>query len=199
MLNKVQIIGRLGQNPEVSTVSNGQTMVKLSVATDESYKDSEGNKVDKVEWHKVVVFGRPADFAADYLGKGRLVFVEGKLQTRQWQDDQGQNRYTTEIVARRLQALDRPKDDAAQQSQQQPQDNSHPPAQTQQGRQQSPPRQNNAPQQQRNGRTQQQRGQQSRNGNNGQQQQYDPSYPSGGMPPEYGMDYARSGMDDVPF
>ncbi len=107
MLNKVMVIGRLGQDPELRYMPNGSPVCNLSVATDESYTDREGNKVDKTEWHRVVVYQRQAETCSTYLGKGSLVYVEGSLQTRKWQDQQGQDRYTTEIKAMRIQFLDR--------------------------------------------------------------------------------------------
>ncbi len=107
MLNKVMIIGRLGADPELRYAGNGTPIANFNVATDESYMDREGNRVDKTEWHRVAVFQRQAENCANYLGKGSLVYVEGSLQTRQWQDQQGQTRYTTEIKAQRVQFLDR--------------------------------------------------------------------------------------------
>ena len=105
-MNKAILIGRLGQDPKVAYAQTGTTIVNFSIATDESYTDREGNKVDKTEWHRIVTFGKQADFCANYLTKGRLVLVEGSLQTRKWQDQEGQDRYTTEIRALRVQALD---------------------------------------------------------------------------------------------
>lgn len=107
MLNKVMIIGRLGRDPELRYAQNGTPIANLRIATDESYTDRDGNKVDRVEWHTVVVFQRAAENCANYLGKGSLVFVEGSLQTRKWQDQNGQDRYSTEIKAQRVQFLDR--------------------------------------------------------------------------------------------
>ncbi len=107
MLNKVMLIGRLGRDPELRYASTGTAMANLRIATDESYVDRDGNKVDRTEWHTVVVFQRQAENCANYLGKGSLVFVEGSLQTRKWQDKDGQDRYTTEIKANRVQFLDR--------------------------------------------------------------------------------------------
>ncbi|MDQ7032130.1 MAG: single-stranded DNA-binding protein [Desulfonauticus sp.] len=104
-LNKVFLIGRLGQDPKLAYTTSGMPVVNLSVATDEGYT-KDGNRVEKTEWHRVVVFNKQAEFCSNYLSKGRLVFVEGRLQTRQWQDQQGQTRYTTEIIASRVQALD---------------------------------------------------------------------------------------------
>ena len=107
MLNKVMIIGRLGRDPELRYTQSGSPVASLNIATDESYTDREGNKVDRTEWHRVSVFQRQAETCANYLAKGSLVFVEGSLQTRKWQDQQGQDRYTTEIKAQRVQFLDR--------------------------------------------------------------------------------------------
>lgn len=107
MLNKVMLIGRLGRDPELRYAQNGTPIANLRIATDESYTDRDGNKVDRVEWHTVVVFQRAAENCANYLGKGSLVFVEGSLQTRKWQDQNGQDRYSTEIKAQRVQFLDR--------------------------------------------------------------------------------------------
>ena len=107
MLNKVMIIGRLGRDPELRYTQSGAPVATLNVATDESYTDREGNKVDRTEWHRVSVFQRQAENCANFLGKGSLVYIEGSLQTRKWQDQQGQDRYTTEIKAQRVQFLDR--------------------------------------------------------------------------------------------
>ena len=107
MLNKVMLIGRLGRDPELRYTQTGIPVANLRIATDESYTDREGNKVDRAEWHSVVVFQRAAENCAQYLGKGSLVFVEGSLQTRKWQDQSGQDRYTTEIKALRVLFLDR--------------------------------------------------------------------------------------------
>lgn len=106
-LNRVMIIGRLGRDPELRYTQSGSAVASLNVATDESYTDRDGNKVDRTEWHRVSVFQRQAETCANYLAKGSLVFVEGSLQTRKWQDQQGQDRYTTEIKADRVQFLDR--------------------------------------------------------------------------------------------
>lgn len=109
-LNSVKILGRLGRDPELKHTQSGQPVATMSVATDESYKDSSGTKVEKTEWHRVNVWGRTAENCAQYLGKGSLVLVEGSLQTRKWQDKDGQDRYTTEIKAFRVHFLDK-KDD----------------------------------------------------------------------------------------
>lgn len=107
MVNKVMLIGRLGRDPELRYAASGTPMANLRIATDESYTDRDGNKVERTEWHTVVVFQRQAENCANYLAKGSLVFVEGSLQTRKWQDQQGQDRYTTEVKASRVQFLDR--------------------------------------------------------------------------------------------
>lgn len=107
MLNKVMLIGRLGRDPEIRYAGNGTPIVNMRLATDESYVDRDGNRVERTEWHSVVVFQRQAENCKTYLAKGSLIFVEGSLQTRKWQDQQGQDRYTTEIKASRVQFLDR--------------------------------------------------------------------------------------------
>lgn len=107
MLNKVMVIGRLGKDPELKYSQSGMPMCNLNVATDESYTDREGQKVDRTEWHRIVVFQRAAESCNTYLTKGSLVYVEGSLQTRKWQDQNGQDRYTTEIKAQRVQFLDK--------------------------------------------------------------------------------------------
>ena len=107
MLNKVMIIGRLGRDPELRYTQSGSPVASLNVATDESYTDRDGNKVDRTEWHRVSVFQRQAENCANFLAKGSLIYVEGSLQTRKWQDQQGQDRYSTEVKAQRVQFLDR--------------------------------------------------------------------------------------------
>lgn len=98
-LNKAIVVGRLGQDPELRYTNNGKPVANLSVATSEKWKDQNGQMQERTEWHKVVVWGRSAEFVGNYMGKGDSVFVEGKLQTSKWQDQQsGQNRYKTEIV-----------------------------------------------------------------------------------------------------
>ena len=103
MLNKVMIIGHLGRDPELRYTQSGTPVATLNIATDESYVDKDGNKVERTDWHRVVVFQRSAENCSQYLSKGSLVYVEGKLQTRKWQDQQGQDRYSTEIKADRVQ------------------------------------------------------------------------------------------------
>lgn len=107
MLNKVMVIGRLGRDPELKYSQSGMAMCNLNVATDESYQDKDGQRVERTEWHRVVVFQRAAENCNTYLSKGSLVYVEGSLQTRKWQDQNGQDRYSTEIKAQRVQFLDK--------------------------------------------------------------------------------------------
>lgn len=104
-VNKVIIVGRLGTDPEVRTVGNGGTVTRLSVATSENWVDKEGHKQERTEWHRIVVWGKLAEICGKHLSKGRQVYVEGRLQTRSWEDQQGQKRYSTEIVANTVQFL----------------------------------------------------------------------------------------------
>lgn len=104
-INKVILVGRLGADPEVKTVSGGNTVARLSLATSENWTDREGQRQERTEWHRVVVWGKLAELCGKYLNKGRQVYVEGRLQTRSWEDQQGQKRYTTEIVAQTVQFL----------------------------------------------------------------------------------------------
>ena len=125
-INKVILVGNLGAKPEIKYASNGNAISNLSVATSESWTDkSTGQKQDRTEWHRVSLFGKVAEIAGQYLDKGSKVYVEGKLQTRKWQDQNGQDRYTTEVVVSgfngTLQMLDRRDDmnsNAASQSSQ---------------------------------------------------------------------------------
>lgn len=104
-INKVMIIGRLGSDPEVKTISTGNTVTRLSIATSETWLDKEGQKQERTEWHRVVVWGKLAELCGKYLAKGRQAYVEGRLQTRSWEDQQGQKKYTTEVVATTVQFL----------------------------------------------------------------------------------------------
>lgn len=106
-LNKVIIIGRLGQDPEMRYTPSGQPVANFSVATDESYKDKDGQKVEKTEWHRIVAWGKQAEFIGNYLSRGRLVYVEGKLETRRWTDKDGAEKYTTEIKVERVMGMDK--------------------------------------------------------------------------------------------
>lgn len=106
-INKVILIGNLGQDPEVKYMPNGNAVANITVATSESWKDKNtGEQVDKTEWHRVVFFRRLAEIVGEYLKKGSKIYIEGKLQTRKWQDNNGQDRYTTEIIANEMQMLD---------------------------------------------------------------------------------------------
>lgn len=106
-LNKAQVIGHLGQDPEAHFMPDGTVTASFNVATDESYKDKNGQIVEKTEWHKIALFGRLAEIARDYLKKGAKVYVEGKLRTRKWvHKDHGHDCYSTEIVASDIQMLD---------------------------------------------------------------------------------------------
>mgnify|MGYP001129212857 CR=1 FL=1 len=121
-VNKVIIIGNLGQDPEVKYMPNGNAVANVTIATSESWKDKNtGENVEKTEWHRVVFFKRLAEIVGEYLQKGSKIYVEGKLQTRKWQDKNGADHYTTEIVANEMQMLDSrgaTTDNAAQQNQQ---------------------------------------------------------------------------------
>ena len=104
-LNKVSLVGHLGQDPKISYTQSGQPVANLRMATSERFKDKQGQWTDRTEWHSVVVWGKDAEFCSNYLGKGALVMTEGRLQTRKWQDKEGQDRYSTEVVASRVQSL----------------------------------------------------------------------------------------------
>ena len=98
-INRVILVGNLGQDPEVRYMPNGNAVANFSVATSESWKDKQtGETRDRTEWHRVVVFGKLAEIAGEYIKKGTQVYLEGQLQTRKWQDQSGQDRYTTEVV-----------------------------------------------------------------------------------------------------
>jgi single-strand DNA-binding protein len=106
-VNKVILVGNLGADPEIRQSPNGSVVANLNIATGEAWKDQQGNLQERTEWHRVVMFGRTAEIARDYLKKGSKLYLEGRLQTRKWQDKNGQDRYTTEIVANEMQMLDR--------------------------------------------------------------------------------------------
>lgn len=175
-MNKVILIGRIGQDPKISYTSSGQAVANFSVATDEGYRDKQtGQRVERTEWHRIVAWRQQAEFVSNYLGKGRLVMVEGKLQTRKWQDQNSQDRYSTEIIADRIQGLDRAPEgqfnQAGQQGgyqQQGQQQGGYQQGQSQQNNYQQQPQQNQQPQQ--------------------QEEDLGPAFPS-----------EASGMDDVPF
>lgn len=106
-VNKVIIVGNLGQDPEVRYMPNGNAVANITVATSESWKDQQGQMQERTEWHRIVLYRRLAEIAGEYLRKGAKVYLEGRLQTREWVDQQSQQkRYTTEIIANELQMLD---------------------------------------------------------------------------------------------
>lgn len=120
MVNKAILIGRLGADPEVRYTPDGLMITNFNLATDESRKDKNGERIQKTEWHRIVTFGKLAEIAGKYLSKGKMVFIEGRIQTRAWEDKDGNKRYTTEIIAANMRMLEakgtaRP-DDAAYES-----------------------------------------------------------------------------------
>lgn len=104
-VNKVILVGNLGRAPELRSTSGGSLVATLNLATSSRYNDREGKAHEQTEWHRVIVFGRQAQIAEQYLHKGSAVYIEGRLQTRQWQDPAGNTRYTTEVVCDRMQML----------------------------------------------------------------------------------------------
>ena len=100
--NKVQLIGNLGNDPEITNLDSGSKFAKFSIATNESYKTSEGEKVTDTQWHNVIAWGKTADIIENYLTKGKEVAIEGKLTSRSWEDKEGIKRYTTEVVCNEL-------------------------------------------------------------------------------------------------
>lgn len=117
MVNKVILIGRLGRDPEVRSTPSGQTVTNFTVATNRIYNDRDGNRQEQTEWHNIVCWGRQAEIAGQYLTKGRQIYIEGRLQTRSWEDRQsGEKRYRTEVICENFQMLgprgDRGTDDA---------------------------------------------------------------------------------------
>lgn len=104
-VNKVILLGRLGQDPELKYTPGGAAVCNFSVATSESFTDKQGQKQEKTEWHRVVVWGKLAELCNQYLAKGRQAFIEGKIQTRSWDDKDGNKRFTTEIMATTVQFI----------------------------------------------------------------------------------------------
>ena len=104
-VNKVILVGRLGKDPETRYMTNGEAVTNVALATSENWKDKSGEKQEKTEWHNLVFYRRLAEVAGEYLKKGSMIYVEGKLQTRKWQDKEGKDRYTTEIIANEMQML----------------------------------------------------------------------------------------------
>ena len=111
-INKVILVGRLGKDPEVKATPSGSTVAKFSLATDEKFTDREGNKQERTEWHNVIAWGKLGEICGQYLRKGKLVYIEGKIRTDSWEDKETkQKRYRTEIIADTMQMLDRKGDD----------------------------------------------------------------------------------------
>jgi len=104
-VNKVILVGNLGRDPETRYTTGGDAVTNIRLATTDVWKDKNGEKQERTEWHNIVFYGRQAEIAGEYLKKGRQIYVEGRLQTRKWQDKEGQDRYTTEIIADRMQML----------------------------------------------------------------------------------------------
>lgn len=104
-INRATLIGRLGKDPEVRYMPGGEAIANITLATSENWKDKSGEKQERTEWHRVSMFGRLGEIAGEYLKKGSLVYIEGRIQTRKWQDKDGQDRYTTEIVANEMKML----------------------------------------------------------------------------------------------
>lgn len=127
-VNKVIIVGRLGDDPVTKYMPNGEAVTNISFATSESWKDKNGQKQEKTEWHRVTLYRKLAEIAGEYLKKGSMAYIEGRLETRKWQDKEGKDRYTTEIIANTMQMLsgrgeesaprqDKPKDHSSGSSQ----------------------------------------------------------------------------------
>jgi single-strand DNA-binding protein len=112
-VNKVILVGRLGRDPETRYTGGGQAVANFSIATDETYKDKNGERQKRTEWHKIVVWGKQAEIAQQYLKKGSLIFIEGRIQSREWQDKEGQKRTSFEIVASNFRMLGGRADGAA--------------------------------------------------------------------------------------
>ncbi len=113
-VNKVILVGYLGRDPEKRFTGGGQAVANFTIATDESYKDKNGEKQKRTEWHRIIVWGKQAEIADQYLKKGSLIFVEGRIQSREWQDKEGQKRTSFEIIANNFRMLDGNKDSARQ-------------------------------------------------------------------------------------
>jgi len=112
-LNKVQLIGHLGADPESRFTTSGSAVANLTIATNESWRSAEGETKEKTEWHRVVIFGKMAETAAEYMKKGQLVYIEGRLQTRSWEDKDNIKRYTTEVLCDSFTMLGRKTDDGS--------------------------------------------------------------------------------------
>ena len=104
-VNKVILIGNLGRDPEIRYTTGGQAVANFTIATTEKYTNKSGERQEDTEWHRIVAWGRLAEICGEYLSKGRMVYIEGSIKTRSWEDKEGNTRYTTEIVARNMQML----------------------------------------------------------------------------------------------
>ncbi|MEI7844035.1 MAG: single-stranded DNA-binding protein [Gallionellaceae bacterium] len=104
-VNKVILVGRLGKDPETRYMTNGEAVTNVSLATSENYKDKSGEKQERTEWHNLVFYRRLAEIAGEYLKKGSMIYAEGRIQTRKWQDKEGKDRYTTEIIVNEMTML----------------------------------------------------------------------------------------------
>lgn len=145
MINKVTLIGRLGRDPEVRHFDNNAAVCNFTLATNETYTDRDGNRIDQTEWHNIAIWKRGlVDVAEKYLGKGQLIYIEGKLRTRNWEDQNGGKRYSTEVVVDNFKMLER-KDDSAGGSHSSGQTQSTPTPSNSQVERPSPSEQNDAP------------------------------------------------------
>lgn len=120
-INKVILVGHLGKDPEVQYLEGGVALARFSLATSESYKDRDGNRVDQTEWHNIVFWRKQAEIAEKYLRKGSLIYMEGKLKTRSWDDKEGNKRYTTEVVGDTFVMLDKKDDTQSSSASREPQ------------------------------------------------------------------------------
>jgi len=193
-VNKVIILGNLGKDPEVRFMPNGGAVANLTIATSEKWKDKQtGEAKEKSEWHRVVMFGKIAEIAGEYLKKGSKVYIEGSLQTRKWQNQQGQDQYTTEIVVQGFNGTMQMLDGKAQGTQQQQQ-----PPQQQGGFQQQQPQQSQPqPSNQNNASSFQQQPPQQQGGFQGQQQAYQQNQQQ--VPKVNPQDQNVDFNDDIPF
>lgn len=179
-VNRVTLIGRLGQDPEVRATPQGMAVANLNLATTDSWTDRQtGQRQDRTEWHRVVLFNKTAEIAQQYLRKGAKAYIEGRLQTRKWQDQNGQDRFTTEIVGNDMQMLGSPSGNGQNQNQQ----GGYPPQGQQQGG--YPPQ---PPQQQQGGYPQQ----------NGGQPQQPPQGQNGGYQPPFNQPPQQGGYQPTP-
>lgn len=117
MINKSIIIGRLGKEPELKYTQSGSAVCNITVATSENWTDKDGNKQEKTEWHRVVIYGKQAESCNQYLTKGKQIYVEGKIQTRNWENKEGQKVYTTEIIANTVKFLSQNEEPKQQETQ----------------------------------------------------------------------------------